>query len=124
MNTKRLITALATIAVLVLTSGLLSSCTKSPVGDLGNYTVLIASCDAASRTQAEAVKKKMETNIANVTAGSTSVTRMDSAIIAVLGPIYTGNKTVGNFVISIIWNGISTGESVNVRDYTFTKQTN
>ena len=64
----------------------------------------------------------METNIANVTAGSTSVTRMDSAIIAVIGPIYTGNKTVGNFVISIIWNGLSTGESVNIRDYTFTKQ--
>ena len=44
--------------VLALTSGLLSSCTKSPVGDLGNYTVLIASCDGCFENPSRSRKKE------------------------------------------------------------------
>ena len=121
MNTKRLITAFATIAVLVLASGLLSSCTKSNTGDLGSYSLVISSCDAASQAQANTVLTKMQTNINQVTGGEKSVTRMDMAIIGTLNPVYTATRYTGNFIISLYWNGLSSGESVNVRDYTFTK---
>ena len=124
MNTKRLITAIATIAVLVLASGLLSSCTKNNTGDLGSYSLVISSCDAASQAQANSVLSKMQNNINQVTGGEKSVTRRDMAIIGTLNPVYTATRYTGNFIISLYWNGLSTNESVNVRDYTFTKQTN
>ena len=121
MNYKRLIIVILTTAVLVLAGTALSSCSKSQTGETGSYSVLVVCNDSASQAQATKVQKAMLSVINNTSGGNKDIQRMDSAIIAICNPIYTNYKNSGNFVISIVWNGLTSDESINIRDFIFTK---
>lgn len=108
-------------AIILLAAGLfLASCTKTrSKADLGSYTLQMTVADAASKAKADQVYKKMQSTISNSVGTSSQYERMDMIVVGVLNPVYSNNKTVGNFEITLYWSSASTDEPSFVHRYTF-----